>query len=103
MNDKVDNGASDTDDYDGNNKEYDDDHKYVDDMMMMLMINFDDADEMIFAHRSERRMQIAASEDMCAPTLNSAACAESLLRRRQAHFDVLPRWPAPRVGAVLRL
>ena len=41
MNDKVDNGASDTDDYDGNNKEYDDDHKYVDDMMM-LMINLDD-------------------------------------------------------------
>ena len=33
---------SDTDDYDGNNKEYDADRKYVDDMMMMLMTNFDD-------------------------------------------------------------
>ena len=103
MNDKVANGASDTDDYDGNNKEYDDDRKYIDDMVMMLIINFDDADEMIFAHRSARRMQVAASKDMCASTLNSTACAESLLRRRHTHFDVLTRWPAPRVGAVLRL
>ena len=94
---------SDTDDYDGNNKEYDDDRKYIDGMMMMLIMNFDDADEMIFAHRSERRMQIAASKDMCAPTLNSADCAASLLIRKQGHFDVLPRRPAPRVGAVLRL
>ena len=51
MNDKVDNGASDTDDYDGNNKEYDHDHKYVDDMMMMLMINFDENVDCRSLHR----------------------------------------------------
>ena len=29
---------SDTDDYDGNNKDNDDAHKYVDDMMMMMLM-----------------------------------------------------------------
>ena len=31
MSDSVDNAASGTDDYDGNDKKYDDDRKYVDD------------------------------------------------------------------------
>ena len=31
MSDAVDNAASDIDDYDGNNKKHDDDHKYADD------------------------------------------------------------------------